>query len=144
MEADLKYFYAAYRQNVFPLVSGLSPAEFSDQIRNFLTSFPAEWVFDAPTKNGIIPVGVGLAANVLDEIIIIGKIIWFPWASLRNKLESALNLIEASRQENTLLDFADESDQPFYVRLCKYGSVRRVGTLYMLDGTKIAQYQSKP
>lgn len=143
MEADLKYFYAAYKGGVFAFEENLSPAEFSARVQEFLAQFPAEWVFDAPTKDGIIPVGVGLAAYVLGEIVIIGEILWFPWASLRNKLESALNLIEASRQENTLLDFADESDQPFYVRLCKYGSVRRVGTLYKLDGTKIAQYQSK-
>lgn len=113
------------------------------RVKDFLAQFPAEWVFDAPTKNGIIPVGVGLAAYSIGEIVFMGDVIWFPWASVRNKLESALNLIEASRGENTILDFADETDQPFYVRLCKYGSARRIGTLYTLDGKKIAQYQSK-
>lgn len=143
MDADLKYFYAAYKGGVFAFEESLAPAEFSAQMQNFLAQFPAEWVFDAPTKDGIIPVGIGLAAYVREEIVIIGSIIWFPWASTRNKLESALNLIEATRQESTLLDFVEEGDQPFYIRLCKYGSARRIGTLYKLDGTKIAQYQSK-
>lgn len=143
MEADLKYLYAAYKGGAFPLEEGLNPAEFSDQVKEFLAQFPAEWIFDAPTKDGIIPVGVGLAAYSMGELVILGDVIWFPWTSLRNKLESALNLIEASRGENILLDFASEEDQSFYVRLCKYGSIRRVGTVYTRDGTKIAQYQSK-
>lgn len=103
----------------------------------------------ADTKGGRVPVGSISAMNPLStRLVTIADIIWFPWASHRNCVESAVNFINELRDDFTIMEYADEREQStkrFFENLCMYGIMRRVGTVHDFygPGSSAALYQSR-
>jgi hypothetical protein len=63
-------------------------------------------------------------------------VIWFSWATARNKLECALNFLVEMKKEALGIVMTEPENWRFFGHLCKYGVLRRVGTFrgYWADG----------
>jgi len=112
---------------------------------------PRDWALTllADTPDGRIPIGSLTAMNPLGtRIVWIADILWFKWSSPRNRIESVANFINEMRDDFTVMEYADEREpetKRFFENLCKYGIMRRVGTLHDLygPGNSAAFYQSR-
>lgn len=70
------------------------------------------------------------------RILQTADLIWFPWASKRNVLESYLNFANEIRNTThpesgnkyVVLEFCREEGEKFFTQMCRYGVMRRVGT----------------
>ena len=53
---------------------------------------------------------------------------WFPWSTLRNRIECALRFLLETKERCNLIIVASPKDVDFFLHLCRYGVVRRIGT----------------
>lgn len=112
---------------------------------------PRDWVITmiADTPKGRIPVGSVSAMNPLGtRLVMLADVLWFPWASHRNCVESLANFVNTLRDDYTLMEYADEREpqtKRFFENLCKYALMRRVGTVHDFygPGSSAALYQSR-
>lgn len=109
-----------------------------------LKNYDAAWIFEAETKSGYRPVGV-FCGHILRKVLFVADVIWFPWASKRNKLETTLHFINEIREHLVVMEFAKQNDKKHWEHICKYGVMRRVGTVNDLaaTGEPIALFQSR-
>lgn len=82
------------------------------------------------------PVGVMFGVYFRDRLFL--DVEWFPWASKRARLESAVHFVNETRKEITMLEFG--RDVKFLEYLAKLGLARRVGTSY---GPEQAIFESR-
>lgn len=100
-----------------------------------LTNYHGAWVLLAGTKKGFLPVGLILGFYShpdprLAPFMIVGDILWMPWASARNKIEAAVHFFNSMRNEIPFVDYAQETSKPFFEVLMRHGIMRRIGTSY--------------
>lgn len=94
------------------------------------------WTLFAETKRAFLPVGMLFAfhshfEHAKSPFMIVGDLVWFPWASARNKIESAVGFFSRVRKEIPMTDYAHgEQNQRFFEMLCKHGVMRRVGITF--------------
>ncbi len=100
------------------------------------------YVFEAKTKKGIIPVGM-VTGKLTGPMMWLGDVIWFPWASSRNKYESIVNFLNELRRMYVGLFTCTLGDKKFYENIARHGVIRRVGTLYDITEDKLAQWQTR-
>lgn len=107
----------------------------------FVTSyFDFAWVF-LNEKN--IPIGI-IFGQLSRDLMIIGDTTWFKEATQRNQIESLVNFINKSRDEEyTVFWWADTPEQKRLSEyICKHGIARRVGTVDFHD-RKCSTFQVK-
>lgn len=153
---DMRYLWAAYKKGCLKSLGGafetdeLDAAQFSAAFEQELAStYQGAWTLFAETKRGFIPVGVVLGFYShpnpqLAPFMIIGDMLWFPWASPRNKIESAVYFFNRIRHEIQMVEYANEDAKPFFEMIAKHGVVRRVGTSYnVYPGTATAVFETR-
>ncbi len=126
-EEDLKWFYVAHKTGSFALDEDLDPVEFKTRALEFIGLLDDAFTLFAQTGRGEIPVGlmmVGLSEHRMEP-----HVFWFSWASARNKLESTVNFINEMRGMWKVHIVAEEKYWPFFVHVCRYGIMKRVGKL---------------
>lgn len=106
-------------------------AEFAEEVAK---NYDAAWTLMAESNGRYSPVGLVLAFRSHHNpsyapFMIIGDIIWFPWASARNRVETAVRLVVEIRDTIGLVEYARAEHVPFFEMLCKHGIVRRVGKM---------------
>lgn len=115
-----------------------------------IARYDGVWTMFAETKKGFMPVGMIFAFYshpdpVLSPFMIVGDLIWFPWASPRNKIESAVNFFTKIRNEIPMMDYAyGETNKRFFAMLAKHGIMQRVGTTFNVKkGEAVAVYETR-
>ncbi len=53
---------------------------------------------------------------------------WFPWATTRNKIECSLRFLLEMKERFNLIVVSLPQDVDFFMHLCRYGVIRRIGT----------------
>jgi hypothetical protein len=135
---DVKYAWAAYKAGAFgPLLpKDLTADAFRPAFENAIVGrFDALWTFLAETKKGFVPVGLALGFWPHPEVqrfMVIDALVWFPWASPRNRVESATNFVSKTRSELALMAFVRQENKEFLEVLARHGIVRRVGTSHVV------------
>lgn len=74
------------------------------------------------------------------------SVLWFPWASPRNKLEAVLKFIDEARLgDRQVLVYAPERDEKFMRHLCLYGMLKFTGRVddYFRKGNHALHYFSR-
>lgn len=133
-EGDVFYAWAAYRAGVFNDVfqKDLPAPQFKEAFGALLTSrYDAAWTMFAQTHKGFIPVGLALGFwphRVARPFMVLDALVWFQWASSRNRIEATVGLLNKTRQEIPMIGFARQCDKRFMEMLARHGIVRRVGT----------------
>lgn len=130
--------------------SGMSAEEFKAVFEAVVvTRYHGAWTLFADTAKGFIPVGMVFAFHshsdpLLSPFMIIGDIVWMPWASSRNKIESAVGFFNRVRGEIPMVDYAyGETNKKFFEMLARHGIVRRIGiTFNVVKGEPVHVFET--
>lgn len=134
-DSDISYAWAAYRagdtfRDVFP--AELTAPEFKQAFGELVNGrYDAAWVLFAETSKGFLPVGLALGFwphRVARPFMVLDAMVWFPWASPRNRIEATTKFVNEVRHEVPLLAFARERDKRYLEMLARHGVARRIGT----------------
>lgn len=131
---DLRYLYAAYKLGSFSIDQDLNPTTFNDYIEDYLVN-NYDYVFMVGNDK---PFGMMLAISN-SPVMTMQDVIWFPWATKRNKLEGWLNLLVELKKHTVVTGYT--KDKTFFVHLSRYGVIRRIGTLNTKQGS-FAEFQT--
>lgn len=156
-QEDMKYVWAAYQKGALGSMGDawkqptMSVAEFDTTFKTeIIANYSSAWTLFAQTKAGTRPVGLVLAFYshpnpVLAPFQIIGDIIWFPWASTRNRIETAVNFFSKVRNEHSLVEYArGDATKRFFETIAKHGVMRRVGTTFnVFHGEAVAVFETR-
>lgn len=114
------------------------------------TRYHGAWTLFAETRKGFVPVGMVFAfyshtEHAMSPFMIVGDIVWFPWATSRNRIESAVNFFGKIRKEIPMMDYAyGDVNRKFFDVLAKHGIVQRVGTTFnIVRGKPVAIYETR-
>lgn len=139
---DIDFFYVAYKTGALdemltdiatrfalPLTEELTKAELRVIVSDFIT-LGEFYTFTGKTTafqsiDGDVPLGF-LGAD-RDDHKLWPHIVWFSWATPRNKIECALKFITDMRTDNIIYVFDQPEDHLFWVRMAQYGVFRRIG-----------------
>jgi hypothetical protein len=140
---DVKYAWAAYKQGELAelkLPDNLNAVDFKFEFEKFVLQHAhAAWTVITETQKGFIPTGFVLG-QWGPAFMIIGSIIWFPWASCRNIIEGTVFLLNRLRKEFPVLGFASDEHKPLYEACCMHGIMHRIGTSHSL-GEKMTVFE---
>lgn len=149
---DMRWIWGAYRMSAladfdekfaFPT---LSPEEFRESFaEHFNTHFTDGWMFNATTDNVWRPVGLcaAMSDSLRKDLLDIRKVIWFPWATKRTIVESAVNFFNSLRKRYHITVLAQAHDKRFFEHIAKHGIMRRVGTLHDIYDKPASLFQTK-
>ena len=149
---DVKYIYAAWRlgQDVLKVIEAKDSEDFTERFAEHVAARyqVAYTLVASPPGKDVMPVGVvfGIKPFYGFNVLWIGDFIWFPWASSRNKLEAAVHFFNQMRKDHTILGFSQPNEIPFFAHICRYGVLRRAGTLFDLfeEGPRAIFQTRKP
>lgn len=154
---DIRYAFAAYKKGSLAGMAApfddpkMSPEEFKTAFEAVVTTrYHGAWTFFGETKKGFIPIGFLLAfyshpLPSFSPFMIVGDLVWFPWASTRNKIESAVNFFTKIRNEIPMVDYSHgEANKKFFEMLCRHGIMRRVGTMFnVVKGEPVTVFETR-
>ena len=145
-EEDLKMMYQAYRLKMLPdkwdPVEGMDALAYIDNLLTFIEdNFQYAWAVRDDEKTVGIFFGLGWGANSA----LIGDTIWNAKASDRNKYEATALALNELRKSIVIILRAEFKHKKLFERLMNQKVIRRVGTLYDLDGpdSKQMEYQTR-
>lgn len=134
-EGDIFYAWAAYKNGLFRDVfkPDLDAKLFKDAFSELLKSrYDAAWLLSARTdERGMFPVGLALGFwphRIVHPFMVLDALVWFPWASKRNRVEATVEFANRARDELPMIAFARREDKRFMETLARHGIIRRVGT----------------
>jgi len=150
---DLRFVWAAYKQtgmDALKIEPGLTPEDFTVAFEaTVLNRYTGAWLLFAGAGKPAVEGGAAKAAAAkaadakpvgmifaffshpdpaLAPFMIIGDIVWFPWASCRQRVEAAVNFFNEARKEVPMVEYARPADRRFFEMICRHGIMRRVGT----------------
>ncbi len=154
---DVKYAWAAYKKGgLAPMAGpfaqeGMSADEFKSAFEAaILTRYHAAWTLFAESTKGFIPVGFVLAFHshpdpMMSPFMIVGDIVWCPWATKRNMVESSVNFFNVIRHTIPMVDYAHgETNKKFFEMLARHGIMRRIGTIFnVVHGEATAMFETR-
>ena len=141
-QEDLRYAWAAYKGGALASMGenwaagDKDPTAFAEAFQvEVSTLYHGAWTMFAENKKGFIPVGFVLGfwshpTARFSPFMIVGDILWCPWASARNRIESAVNFFNRIRSDIAMVEYASEQNKRFFEMICQHGIMRRVGTTF--------------
>ena len=153
--SDVKYAWAGYKKGALKDMAGpladesLTAEQFNETFQELVvTRYHSAWTLFAETGRGFLPVGMVfafLSHAELSPFMIVGDMVWFPWASPRNKIESAVNFFEIIRHSIPMMEYAqNDTNKRFFEMLCQHSVMRRVGTTFnVTKGEAVAVYETR-
>lgn len=142
---DIKYAGAAWKLGAFKgpaFGDEMTPAEFRETFTNIVLSLGAAWTVLADSPKGQRPIGFvfgSLAGNTLT----LTRIIPMPWSTPRQRLQGFVTWLNAIRRQYLVFQFSKRSEQKFFVHMCKYAVMSRVGTVLEMADEPVALFQSR-
>lgn len=137
---DVKYAWAAYLKGSLASMGGqladegMAAPEFKEVFeREILENYHGAWtLFSQPIGSGK-PVGflLGFWSHPNPKyapFMIVGAIMWFPWASPRSRIEAAVGFFNRVRKEIPMVEYASEEHKRFFEVIMRHGIMRRIGT----------------
>lgn len=149
---DIRYVFAAYKNGALysmgePFMDTKMTADaFRDAFQSFVVEhYHAAWTLFAMTRKGFIPVGVVFGAWApSSSYMIVNGMIWFPWASSRNKVETMVNFLNGVRGQVPLVFYAMPEHKRMYEVCAMHGIIRRVGTSQVaIPGHQAAVFETR-
>lgn len=154
---DVKYAWAGYKKGALKDMAGplagddLTAEQFNETFQQVVVDrYSGAWTLFAETRRGFLPVGMVFAFYSHKEpsfspFMIVGDLVWFPWASARNRIESAVNFFEVIRHSIPMMDYAHgDTNRRFFDMICQHGVMRRVGTTFnVVKGEPCAVYETR-
>jgi len=126
MDSDLRYLWAAYRLGFWyeMLDEDMTQDAFKERAMELLASVDYDWIIEARHGEGMRPVGIILAAQLMDGRRIEPHVDWFPWATPRNMFEGAAAFLREVSKRFKILVYVEERERAFWERLKQYRLLR--------------------
>ena len=145
---DMRWVWAAYRKGGLASIApdGLTQQDLKQWMADHVSRTSETLALFARMpgdREGV----VGLAPVYANGVRAEPHFLWFPWASTRNRLESAVNLLDHLRRTHTALLWTHPSDRDFWVRLCQYGVLNkgcRIPALFDESRDAMLYYTRRP
>lgn len=114
--------------------------KFRDWLASGVAKSAETFILEAPGERGLMPVGFVLTTRDIEQPhVLYPHVEWFPWASMRNRLEAAVSFIQGMRKEFLLIVRARERDAPFFEHLTRYGFMHCLGRCPAFFGYDLAE-----
>ena len=139
----MRYAWAAYKSGALKDMSapfnelGMTADRFKAAFETIVTTrYHGAWTLFAETPKGFIPVGFVFAfyshtEHAFSPFMIVGDLVWCPWATVRNKIEAAVYFFSRIRKEIPMMDYAyGPTNQRFFEMLARHGIMRRIGITF--------------
>ena len=125
----MRWLYVAYVKGAFNAPEGMSPIEFKDWVSASLQDVGNGMVYILTSilEGEDRPAGLVVAHEQHHRIE--PHVIWFPWATSRNKLECSVKFLCSMRFTNVIVMFTPKEDRKFYDHLLRYGMMSVVGPI---------------
>jgi len=129
----IPYAWAAYKRGCFKEVGDIpedmDASAFSAWIVNWIwaSQFEAVTFLAKTPDHGVIPVGI-VVIQYLGQIAL-PHAVWFNEASARNRVETSLAFLVELKKRFDVLITARGKNRRFFLHLCDYGVLRKVGLL---------------
>ena len=153
---DLRYVWAAYKKGCLASMGEqwaggeMAAPEFSEAFEAEIKSnYHGTWTLFAEARKGFMPVGLVLGFwshpnPRFAPFMIVGDMVWFPWATPRIRIEAAVYFFHRIRAEIPMVEYAREQHKRFFEVLCQHGIMRRIGTSSnVYPGEQTAVYETK-
>lgn len=148
---DLKFAYAAWRLAGLDMLyfdpdADMAGPEWVEYTAEFLANhYDRAYTLFAKTKEGKRPAGIVLMhqPDKRAAVLWMADVLWFPWATPRNKLESIVNFMNIMRKDWLVMEFAVPDEAAFFDHVCRYGVMRRAGTIFDLYTVPAAVFQTR-
>jgi len=139
-EGDIKYFWASEKHSG----NETDPEDFAERLKATLFSYyDVGFTMEALTPKGRLPVGA-VFGKYVGPFLWLGATKWLGWASERNKIESAVNLLNELRKDGLVMLYSNMADKDFYTHISKHGVIRRVGTIHdLIEDEPVALFQTR-
>ena len=110
----------------------MDAAAFKARFTEETVNYDGAWTLSVPTQTRPVGVILGFWPNRHESspYMIVGDMVWFPWATGRNKIETAVHFFNEMRNDLPFMEFAAPEHKDFFVTIAKHGIMRRVGTSY--------------
>lgn len=120
----------------------MSPQEFREVFTGIVLAVGAAWTILGPGPKGQRPIGFafGIAGA---KLLTLTRVIPMPWATTRQKLQGFLAWLNVTRRQFVVIHYATAKEKPFFEHICRYGAMRRVGTVLDLEDEPLALFQSR-
>lgn len=138
---DLAHVWAAYKKGALASMGddfadgALSALDFKAAFEaEIIRRYDAAWILFAETTLGFRQIGMVLGFWPQPDtekapFMLVGDIVWFPWASPRNRLAGAVHFFNAMRDTIPMMDMGVlPKDRHFFDVLCQHGVMARIGT----------------
>jgi hypothetical protein len=116
----MPHYWAAYRMGVFDLAGELEQPAFREQIEGLARTKPVY------TLLSVKPVGM-VTLDFWNDYAW-PSVIWFPWATPRQKLETAVFALRECRRDLSMMFFSDEPRM--FIQMKRYGLMFQAGELH--------------
>lgn len=156
-EEHLPYMWAAYKTGALNKLHPTFELELTkEELPEALNAYMVAndlvgMTYFAEHKGKMAAIGIGLFWQ-RGRVLQTENLIWFPWSSSRNVLETYINFLNQIRRMDhpetgmkyMVLEFAEEKDQKFFDHVSSYGVMRRVGTSHeVYPGAKSCIYETR-
>jgi hypothetical protein len=142
---DLKYAWAAYRKGGFKdIPEGLAPVEFNERLLSGVEKVSEVYTLTMPKDGSRLPLGLVFVNMINDPTPhILPSVVWFPWATTRNKLETFTKWLAETRLQAMVMITAPRSEHSFHLALCRRGILRTIGSIHgFFEDENAMLYQS--
>lgn len=144
---DLKWLWAAYKMGDFDdaIVPDIEQEDFAATLETLLLRY--DWgtiaVAKIPGKDEPVPVGLFVVQG--EDRVVSPHVRWFSWAKPRVRLAGAAKFLIELKKDAIGLIYAEYKDKRFFEQLCKYGIIRRVGTMHNFygEGQRAALFETR-
>lgn len=137
---DVRFVWAAYKQGALASMGedfeagDMDPKEFAVRFhQEIFDNYAGSWAVFPSKKEKPCGLILGFYSHPeprLSPFMIVGDIIWFPWATPRNRIECAVKFFSEIRKTIPMVEYANEKARPFFEMMAKHGIIRRVGTMH--------------
>lgn len=144
---DMRFAWAAYRKGSLASMSeafknpALSQEQFDREFVDALSRYTEGWIIVANQR----PIGMVFGVQApLSLHMIVGWVVWFPWATKRNVLEGTVAFFDTVRRQFPMMGYANGEHKRLYEVVCMHGIMRRVGTSQIIfPGQSAAVYETR-
>lgn len=153
---DVRYAWVAYKKGCLKDMAApfddtsMSADEFRQAFFGTVTTrYHGAWTLFATSPKGFGPVGFVFAFYthpdpMMAPFMIVGDIVWCPWATTRNKIESGVNFFHRVRRDIPMMDYAHgETNKKYMEMIARHGVMRRIGTTFnVVKGEPVAIFET--
>jgi hypothetical protein len=127
VETDMRWLWAAYKMDTWDgrLFAGMTQDTFTEDVISIITAADVAHIIEAPGDRGLQPVGIVLARVFGKGRCLEPHVDWFPWSTVRNRMEGSAHYLKSVGRQFKIFLFIDQENLQFWERIHDYRLLTR-------------------